>query len=222
MSLFRQSSRLANEIHLLGVLTEEEFKSGIISPKRLAQIKLEIGRYRVIEKGASILGSTPEGQIITQYKRWAIPIFRTTLKNFSSVGKILKNKGAKTALTSKELRELARAAEITTGVILLGSKFIDEKDDSFIGKLTRRLYVEALTILGALDTKMMLSVPRLAAWLENVGEAIHNLILLEEYKTKEGYKGTTELKRELVPRAVSQFTKKTAKPKTKRRKLKFK
>jgi len=205
--LFRVSTTEANKIHLLGSLTDEEFKTGKVSTQRLAEMKLEIGKYRMLNEDKSIIGSTPEGQIITQYKTWAIPIFRTVSNNLLTISKNLSKGEFKKTATSRELKEILRAAEITTAVIFLGNKFLDKENDSFLGKLTKRLYTEALTILGALDTKTMLAVPRLVSFVENLGQAISSIVKLEEYKTKEGYKGVNQLKRELTPSFLKQFNK---------------
>ena len=210
---FAQSTREANKIHLLGNLTEAEFKAGAVSPKRLAQMKIEIGKFRMLSEGKSIIGSAPEGQVITQYKTWAIPILRTITKDLSTILKTISKGDIKKAITSTEMKEILRASEISSGVLFLGNKFIDEDDESFIGKMTKRLQQEALTILGALDTKTMLAAPRLTSFVENLGKALSSLIKLEEYKTKKGLVGVGKLKRELKPGFVRQFeTKKTASP----------
>ena len=215
--LFNQASREGNKVHLLGSLTDEEFKAGKVSAKRLAQMKLEAGRFRNIEKGKSVIGSTTEGGLLTQYKTWAIPILRTITDDIQKVAKGLAKGDIKGTVQSKELKELVRAAEISAGVLFLGNKFLDEEDDSFLGTLTKKLHREALTILGALDSKMMLSAPRVVSFAANLGQAMSNLVKLEEYKTKEGLVGVEQLKRELIPSAVKQFipkeeaTKKTSK-----------
>lgn len=203
--LFAQSTREANKIHLLGSLTKEELKAGKISAKRLAEMKLETGRYRALSEGKSIIGSTAEGGVLTQYKTWAIPIFRTTAKNLSSLSKKIAKGNFKEAITSKELREILREVEVTAAVMFLGNKFLDEEDDSFIGTMTKRLYMEAMTIMGALDTKMMLAAPRLVSFVENLGQIISSIVKLEEYKTKPGYIGVERVKREFTPGAVRQF-----------------
>ena len=214
--LFSQSTAEANKLHLLGSLTDAEFKAGKVTTERLAQMKLDVGRFRMLSEGKSIIGSTAEGQVLTQYKTWAIPIFRTLTKDLATVGKKLAKGDFKKAITSEELKEIVRAAEITSAVIFLGNKFIDEEDDSYLGKLTKRLHMEALTILGALDTRTMLAAPRLVSFVENLGQAISSIIKLEEYKTKEGLVGVQKLKREFTPGAIRQFQ---TKKKTKKSKL---
>lgn len=214
--LFKQSTAEANKIHLLGNLTDTEFSTGKISAERLAQMKLEIGRFRMLGEGKSIIGSTPEGQILTQYKTWAIPTFRTISKDLITISKNLLKGEFKKTLTSRELKEILRTAETTTAVIFLGNKFLDEEDNSFMGKLTKRLYMEAMTILGALDTKTMLAAPRLVSFVENLGKAVSSIIKLEEYKTKKGYIGVEQLKKELQPGFIRQFeTKETTAPRQK-------
>jgi hypothetical protein len=43
---------------------------------------------------------------------------------------------------------------------------------------------------------------RSASYLKQLGTALKNLVLLEEYKTKEGYKGVDQLKRAVTPGMV--------------------
>jgi hypothetical protein len=212
--MFAQSTAEANKIHLLGSLTDAEFAAGKVSTERLAQMRLEVGKFRMLGSGKSILGSTPEGQILTQYKTWAIPIFRTIAKDLTTISKNLLKGDIKKTLTSRELKEILRAAEISSAVIFLGNKFLDEEDDSYLGKLTKRMYMEALTVLGALDTKAMLAAPRLVSFVENLGIAISNIVKLEKYKTKDEYIGVQQLKKEFKPGFIRQFESKTT-PSTK-------
>mgnify|MGYP001180972494 CR=1 FL=1 len=79
--LFRDASVRANKEFLLGSLTDAEWESGIVSPERLAEMRTELGRYRVIEDAKSIIGSTPEAGQYTMYKTWAIPILNSNLQN---------------------------------------------------------------------------------------------------------------------------------------------
>jgi hypothetical protein len=77
--LFQDATVRSNKTFLLGSLTDEEFKSGNITSKRLAELKREMGRYRVTEGSKSVVGSTSVGGTLTQYKSWAIPPLRTNL-----------------------------------------------------------------------------------------------------------------------------------------------
>ena len=57
-ALFRDASVRGNKIQLLGSLTTEEFTTGEVTPKRLAELKTDLGRWLPVEGSGSILGST--------------------------------------------------------------------------------------------------------------------------------------------------------------------
>jgi hypothetical protein len=89
--LFSQSSVEANKIFLLGSLTKEELKAGKISAQRMADLRLEAGRWRDMgDSVKSIVGSTSPGAAWTKYKGWALPIMRTSVKNISDISSMLK------------------------------------------------------------------------------------------------------------------------------------
>jgi hypothetical protein len=206
-ALFAQSTRLANEQFLLGSLTEEEFKSGVIDEKRLAKLKLEMGRFRVVSDVRSITGSTSLGNVLTQYKTWAIPILRTTIKDIAT----LKKSGIK----SREAQELLRITVFTSLVVLaVASMDDDDEDKSFLAEIKRKVIRESLTLIGALNPTLFLSEPRLLAFLIDLGKSLTSLATLEQYKTtKKGkyQKGDLtapeKLKRTITPKMIKQFDK---------------
>jgi hypothetical protein len=201
--LFASSASRMNKISLLGMMTKEEFKAGKVSAERLTEIKLDIGKMRIISGGKSIGESTTAGGVITQYKTWAIPIFSTMSSDLGNLAKKLKNGEA---WGSEELTRLRRAAEVTIAAILLGMAIGDKDDDSsFGGQLLKKVRREALTIMGALDPSIWTAAPRMLQWIEQLGEAIKMIITLEEYKEKPGLKGVAQLKRMLTPRMISMF-----------------
>jgi hypothetical protein len=61
----------------LGLLTKEEFKTGIITPKRVAEIKLEIGKWHSMPDFRSVAGSTSLIKASSKYTEWATPAFQT-------------------------------------------------------------------------------------------------------------------------------------------------
>jgi hypothetical protein len=206
-ALFAQSTRLANEQFLLGSLTEEEFKSGVIDEKRLAKLKLEMGRFRVVSDVRSITGSTSLGNVLTQYKTWAIPILRTTIKDIAT----LKKSGIK----SREAQELLRITVFTSLMVLaVASMDDDDEDKSFLAEIKRKVIRESLTLIGALNPTLFLSEPRLLAFLIDLGKSLTSLATLEQYKTtKKGkyQKGDLtapeKLKRTITPKMIKQFDK---------------
>ena len=200
--LFNVASREADRINLLGSLTKEEFKAGKVSTERLAEMKRHAGRFRAIRGANSIVGATTLGKTITKYKTWAIPIFSTVSKDLLSLGKVVRGKQK---INSQEMKELWRILEITAFVLIIGALTNKDDDQGFIGQLKAKMYREAMTIMGAMDTKMMLSTPRLISFISNLGTAISEIAKLEKYKTREGFKGVERFKRIFTPRAIKQF-----------------
>jgi len=205
--LFRESTARANQQFLLGSLTKEEFESGEVSSNRLAELSLEMGRWRQVDGSASLVGSTTSGGAAMQYKKWAVPIMRTTMKDISTFATDIKNKGVSEALNTREAQELKRLVIISTVTAITGGLMVgDEDDESFTGKLRAKAYREMMTLMQGVGIKLWLSVPRTLTFLAQLGNNIQQILTLEEYKTKEGYKGVEGLKKQLTPVAVQQLT----------------
>ena len=199
---FHVSTVMANKQFLLASLTEEEFNSGEINPERLAEIRLEMGRFRAIPGTRSLVGSTSIGGAAMQYKTWAVVIARTLIKDMNTLATDLRSKPAGEALTSREAKEIYRAIGLTlTALIVLGAGD-DERNRSFTGQLMRKIRSESLTIVQAISPDMWLSTPRLLGFISQLGKNLKSLVLLEEYKTKPGLKGVEGLKRQFTPGAV--------------------
>ena len=202
--LFQDATVRSNKTFLLGSMTDEEFKAGRITSERLAELKREMGRYRVVEGAKSVVGSTSVGSVLTQYKSWAIPPLRTTIDN---VSKIIKNPQL---LKAREGQELLRGTLATLSVVFLVKSFVgDDKDESFIGTLINKTYRDAMTLVGSLDPKTITSEPRLVSFISDLGQALSQIIKLEEYseasKKAGELKGPVSLERALTPRAIKQF-----------------
>ena len=200
---FNDAAVKANKIFLLGSLTKEEWQAGKISAERLASMRTTLGRLRVVEGAKSIIGSTSAGGMITQYKTWAVPIFRTLSQDLISLGKKIVGKGQ---ITKQQVTELYSMLEIGAVGLLTGVYVIDNaKDDSLVGQLKKRVYNEFMTLYGALDPKTLTTVPRAVKLIEDLGKNISMIIKLEKYKTKPGLKGVEGLKKQFTPKAIRQF-----------------
>ncbi|MBE9573155.1 MAG: hypothetical protein IMF11_21215, partial [Proteobacteria bacterium] len=219
--LFRDASVRANKTFLLGSLSKEEFEAGEISPDRLAALKTELGRYRMVQGMTSIIGATPEGKSYTQYKRWAIPILRTTIKNLGNLGKKIAFQKVGSEEFKKSALELYRLVEVTAFVMLMFGMVRDEDDQSFTGKIINKAYREATTLIQALQPRMFMAAGRTASFIEELGVNLTLLLKGEEYKTTGKLKGVEKLKRQVTPVAISQFKeKKKPEPKVKKGRLK--
>lgn len=211
--LFGQSTVEANKIYLLGSLTKAELKAGKISAQRMADLKLEAGRWRDMgSQVKSIVGATSPGAAYTKYKTWAIPIMRTTLQDITKTAARLKRGEFKEALTAKETVELMRAVEITAVALVVGNAIASEENqDAPLARLRARIKQEALTILGGVDPTVWLATPRLYSWLQQLSGNLKKIVMLEEYKTDSKYgdkgdlKGIGGLKQMFTPGFIRQF-----------------
>jgi len=210
---FSQATVEANKLYLLGSLSKAELASGVISPARMAELRLSAGRWRDMGKDVkSIVGSTSFGGMVTKYKGWAIPIARTNIKNIETLTKKIASGKYKEAVTSRELMETYRMVELVTAVTLIGSYVLSQKEDeTFVGKLKARVYQEANTLLAGVDPTTFLSTPRLVSFLQKLGENMKSLVLLETYETDSQWgkagdlKGAKGLQRQFTPATVRQF-----------------
>lgn len=201
--LFHISTVAANKQFLLASMSKEEWANEALSPGRLAEIKLDMGRFRAVPGDTSLVGSTSAGGIITQYKTWAVSPTVTLLKDISAMAGKLKHKKPGEAFTSREAREVYRVIGTTVcmAMILSMGGDDDENDRSAIGKMKARAAREVYTLTQGMDPTFWLSM-RTASYLAQLGAALKNLLFLEEYKNKEGYKGYAQIKKALTPGAV--------------------
>ena len=206
-SLFRIATVTANKQFLLGSLTKEEFETGKISSKRLAELRVDMGRWRKVTGAESLVGGTGAGGAAVQYKTWAVPILSTTLRDLKIFSKDMKAKGLNEALTSKEAKELWRFLLIGCFVAIVGTMIAAEKDDrSLIGQIKAKAYRELNTLMQGIGPGLWLSVPRIMVFAKQLGANLQDIMTLERYKTKRGLKGVEGLKRQLTPQVVRQVT----------------
>lgn len=215
--MFRDATVRRNRNVLLGSLTKEEWASETISPERLAQMQINTGRYGTVDGAGSIIGATPEAGLFTQYKTWAIPIVGSQLRNLKYATKFLVTRGASESVRGKRaLLETYRMLELGAFVTLVGAYVVSKDDESFLGKLKQRAYMEAMTLFGAAPAIM--SVPRLITYLVDLTSALGSIMKLETYKASSfgeyeagDLKGVRQLERLVTPRALKQFETKPVK-----------
>lgn len=205
LSGFHDASVRANKQGLLGVLTKEEWASETISPERLAQIRLDMGRWRALDNSASVFGSTGEMKMATQYKAWAVPHLMTTGSNLRSL--LQSARRAENPFSTREGQEFMRQSLLTGTVALIVYSYFQEEDNSPVGQLLEKATREALSSIGALDSEFWLATPRAWQYLQDVNDALWQLITLEEYKSGEKagtLKGDDALLREITPAPIRQ------------------
>ena len=197
---FHASNVLANKQFLLGSMTKEEWEAGELSSERITELRLDLARWRTVPGDNSLFGSTSLGKSSVQYKSWAIPAARTLIQDMHNVARDLKNKRPGEALTTREAKEVMRIIGSTAVVLMVGALSSgDDKDNSFMGQLKRKMYRESMSVLQSIDPSMWGGVPRTWQFIAELTKSMKQLVLLEEYKTKEGYKGWEGVKRNITP-----------------------
>jgi hypothetical protein len=215
-AVFHGAVRKGNEIFLLGKMTPAEFKAGKISTQRLAELQVEMNKYRVVKGTESIMGKTGEAIAFKQYKSWAIPIVRATATNAKDLSKLIKSQGVKKALQSEEGKELFYSIAIGTAVGAGGigyyTELSEKRDRTFFEDMVYKAMRDAMSMLGAFDPSLWSSV-RVADFYDDLSKALTDVIQLDRYKTTGELKGVKAFQRTLTPRAVKQFLpKKETKP----------
>jgi hypothetical protein len=209
--LFRDAVVRSNQIHLLGALSKEEWQAGKISNARLAQLRIEAGRWLPVEKAESIYGSTTVGKAGTKYKTWAIVMASTSMKNIKEVLMMAKKFEGKKLYESKEGRELVNAAIFTAFVaymswsVIKAEKNSKNKKQGFLGKVRSKLIQDGMSFIQALSPNTLFSTPRLVSFLQDLGVGLVELVQLEKYQSsgtnyKKGqFKGVNKLENTLEP-----------------------
>ena len=209
-AIYHGATRSANSLFLLGKMTDDEFAKGVISSNRLAQLKIEMSKYRAVRGMESILGRTTEATAVRQYKSWAIPPLTATVENSMELARLIRRDG-KGALASDQGKELYYSVGLGATIgILFYTKYRELKDKggerTFLEDTTFKAMRDSLSIFGAFDPTMWSGV-RVADFLEDLASATLDLIILEQYKTTGKLKGPEKFKRALLPSIVKRIEK---------------
>jgi len=208
MALFRISTVTANKQFLLGSMTDAEFANGNLSAERLADLRLDMGRFRVVDGVGSLVGSTSLGSAGLQYKKWAVPILRTTWQDIQKTISDMKTKPYGEKLSSREAQEVKRILYISGTMFIVGALIgADDDDNSYLGKLKSRIYREGQTLMQGISPWTWLSVPRVLTFMAQVGDLIKSVVTLETYKTTGELKAVKKGKRLVTPAAVGPLLK---------------
>lgn len=206
--LFSAASRRANIEHLLGSMTPQEFAKGEISAKRLGELRLEIGKYRVIDQGESILGKTAPGKMFTQYKSWAVGSLHSSLHNLNVLQKMLRK--GKNPIHSREFQELLRGTlmSVFIGVATYGaySRLRDTKDRSFLEQLAFKSINDAYSILAGMNPALWTSPVRVASFIDDLANSLSaitvSLATGERTKEDKNIKGLSQFGRIFTPALI--------------------
>jgi hypothetical protein len=192
--LFQSGSVRANKQFLLGSLTAKEWDSGELSTERLSELKIEMGRWRVVHETSSVMGATTFGKVGTRFKSWAFVMANRTIKDIGVVIEKLRSSERKDVMQLRETHELLRIVAIGAFLTLLtaGLDYDEEdlkpsKDDTFEEAFFKKALRDLLSPLQAMSPETLISVPVALEWLVQLAKALSSLARLEEYEeTKKG------------------------------------
>jgi hypothetical protein len=147
---------------ILGSMTDAEFAAGEISPERIAAIKIEANRWIDIEGLGSAAGATSIGKMLTQFKRWAIPMAASALDLATSLSKSL---AGKKELTTKDKVEMGRLLKLS--LFAAATAYLIDLDDeekkgrnlTALQKVRRNAVREILSPLQGFNLKMFTVLP---------------------------------------------------------------
>lgn len=204
----------------LGMLTPAEFKSGVITPRRLAEIKLELGKVHAMPEFRSVAGGTALVQLANKYTEWATPNFQTSaiiLRKMIKDAKQARMKGGTAGLQqfmqSRAARDAAVTAMVGIGAYALGQIVFapDENDDTPIGKWRQKTAREMGSVIQSATGIGVFGSSRSLDMLEQLQNLVKLLVTMEQYKTsgpgyeKGDYKAVNAAQRMLIPAFVKQF-----------------
>ena len=220
--IFGTLSYRARRQMFLGLLTDEEYKTGVLSAKRQGDIKLEIGRWHPMPEFRSIAGSTSLVKAAGMFTEWAVPIMQNThfvlLPRLRDMVRRTPASEWKTVVASKEFQTLFKM--VVAGAGLTATAYLvldpDQNDRSNIGYIRRKAAQEIGTILQSMIVTGPGGVPIPTAifvgYLTQLIGAFWTLATLQRYKEagpgyKEGdLKGPDALYKALVPTGIQQWT----------------
>lgn len=175
LGMFSKVSESANKTFLLGSMTDAEWQKGEISPERLAEIRGQMGRFRNVPEGKSIMGATSVGQMLTQYKTWAIPVVSQTIRDITAI-----TRGTATKVELHEVRRIVMASMLiyTVGSMVLGS-ILEKKphERDFLESLLVRTYQDGLSLIGSFSPQTLMIRPRLIEWLNQLYGNLTELVV---------------------------------------------
>lgn len=216
--LFGDLAFRARRQMLLGLMTKEEFTTGKLTDKRVAEIKLQMGRWQQMPEFRSIAGSTSLVKAAGMYTEWATPIIQNAyfvlLPRLRNMIRMTPPGEWKKVASSKEFQELFRM--VVGGAALGAIAYLilspDENDHSNAGYIRRRAAQEISSTIQAV-TFWGIPTPFsiMNGYVENLRNAMGLLVSMERYEKAGPGHAVGDLKapaafgRALIPRGIQQW-----------------
>ena len=213
-SLMSSTSYLANKFTVRGLLTEEEFKSGIVSDERILEMARQINKFKLTDSyGRSMIGNTTAGKASLQFKTWAVPFLLTAIEDIKAVAKDPKFNNPQTKKDAIELARIVLIGGFMYAVVQVISNAVggDDDEDNYLWK---QIENNLNTIYGILAMPFNLDenlVPVLVSEVIKVSSLLKQIALMEQYqKPSNGnyagdYKALETLKKIVVPTGATRI-----------------
>jgi hypothetical protein len=176
----------------LAKITKEEFLSGEVSHKRIAEIFVDMGATHAMPWTNSIVGSTSLGKFFMMYKSWAVPLLYTNAKNALTIVKSTPEmwKNPKWALwvvgkNKEAYLQLNRWLVVPTLMLIAWYKLMTangEENNYWINRILQEL----TSSIGAMDLNQWLWEPRAMKFMLDV------YLMLQWVAKQDRYKQTKE------------------------------
>ena len=136
---------------LLATATKEELAAGKELPaERLAQLKLDAGRWLDIHGNKSVRGSSVWGAQWTQFKGWAIPPALTIAEDLGALYNRFGPGGSGEKMKPEQKADVARLAMTAAMAALVGTWATKEKENNtWVGRAIHYLRGEIWSIAGS-------------------------------------------------------------------------
>lgn len=197
-SLMSATSYLANQLTVRGLLTQEEFRTGIVSDERILEIAQQINKFKLTDSyGRSLVGNTTAGKASLQFKTWAVPFLLTTAEHLMSLVRAWRSKSF-TPENKQQAIELTRI--VVVGAIMYATvqalKSAYQDDDDKDSYLWRQIENNLNTIYGILAmpfTKESLQ-PVVMSAIGQLQDLLQQVWTMERYQRPTATNYTGDLK----------------------------
>lgn len=212
-SLMSSTSYLANKFTVRGLLTEEEFKSGIVSDERILEMARQINKFKLTDSyGRSMIGNTTAGKASLQFKTWAVPFLLTALEDIKAVAKDPKFNNPQTKKDAIELARIAIIGGFMYAVVQVISNAVggDDDEDNYLWKQIENNLNTIYGILAMPFSKESLS-PVILSEIGRIQDLLQQVATMEQYqKPSNGnyagdYKALETLKKIVVPTGATRI-----------------
>lgn len=181
-SMMSSTSYLANKFTAKGLLTEEEFRTGIVSDERIQDMARQINKFKLTDSyGRSLVGNTSAGKASLQFKTWAVPFLITATEHMKSVVTVMKERGFNPE-TKKDAIELARIV-IIGGIMYAVVQVISNAfggDDDKDNYLWKQIENNLNTIYGLLSMNI-LEAPVIVGEVGRMHDLLMQVATMEKY-----------------------------------------